>query len=149
MEYSELNSLAVKSGVKVKDRGNGHFQLTGIVTVNYYPNSKKKTAYITATKKGKTHVTAKQAVEMAKNLPPIIKGKPRRWSLKAKKKKLLKRSTVCHWCGEPLTEQTATVDHVVPLKRGGLNNLNNMVLACEPCNSKRGHDMPELTEQVD
>jgi 5-methylcytosine-specific restriction endonuclease McrA len=43
-----------------------------------------------------------------------------------------------------LTLDTSTMDHVIPLHRGGLDNANNRVLACEPCNSKRGHDMPEL-----
>ncbi len=38
----------------------------------------------------------------------------------------------CHYCGEALTRKTATVDHVVPLSRGGANAPVNFVLAM-PC----------------
>jgi len=44
----------------------------------------------------------------------------------------------------PLTKETATLDHVIPISRGGLNNANNYVIACEPCNSERGNNMPEV-----
>ena len=43
-----------------------------------------------------------------------------------------------------LTEETATIEHYVPLGLGGLDNRNNMVLACDPCNSERGCSMKEL-----
>lgn len=31
-----------------------------------------------------------------------------------------------------------TVDHVMPLSRGGSNELNNLVLACRSCNCRKG-----------
>jgi len=49
------------------------------------------------------------------------------------------RSAVpCHYCGVSLTAQTATRDHVVPLARGGADDLSNIVLACERCNTAKG-----------
>lgn len=47
--------------------------------------------------------------------------------------------TGCFYCRCELTEETATLEHVIPLARGGTNHLSNMVLACGPCNREAGH----------
>jgi hypothetical protein len=44
----------------------------------------------------------------------------------------------CHYCGDPLTPETSTVDHKVPRAHGGANDLTNLVLACQPCNAEKG-----------
>jgi len=33
----------------------------------------------------------------------------------------------------------ATVDHIIPKKHGGTDAIENLVAACNECNSKRGH----------
>ena len=43
----------------------------------------------------------------------------------------------CIYCGK--SSDTMTVDHIVPLKLGGTNALNNLVPACPNCNLKKGH----------
>lgn len=40
----------------------------------------------------------------------------------------------CGYCGERGT----TIDHVVPRSRGGLHVWENVVLACQPCNARKG-----------
>lgn len=51
------------------------------------------------------------------------------------KRKVLKRDGLrCQYCGKPLTEEEATVDHVIPLAAGGTNGSSNLVVACEECN---------------
>ena len=40
-----------------------------------------------------------------------------------------------------MTLETATVDHVIPLARGGSNADDNLVLACDPCNKEKGHEV--------
>jgi len=133
------------SDVTVKDCGRGHIQIKGALTVNYYPESKKRTAYVCGMVGSAKRVTPKKAVAMA-NEPPISNGfkSPRLKNYKGAKTKLLSKGAFCHWCKKPLTRATATLDHVIPLSRGGLNNDNNYVLACEPCNSERGNSMPEV-----
>jgi 5-methylcytosine-specific restriction endonuclease McrA len=42
----------------------------------------------------------------------------------------------CVYCGR--SGLTLTVDHVVPRSRGGLDVFNNLVAACETCNSRKG-----------
>lgn len=48
----------------------------------------------------------------------------------------------CGWCQRPLTEDSATTDHVVPLSRGGSNNWDNLCLACVDCNQARQNNLP-------
>lgn len=43
----------------------------------------------------------------------------------------------CHYCEKELTFKTATLDHVIPLSRGGYDRLKNVVLCCSDCNQKK------------
>lgn len=50
----------------------------------------------------------------------------------------------CYLCGETLTKtghSTRTIEHLWPLSLGGETVENNLILACNDCNSKRGHMM--------
>lgn len=63
----------------------------------------------------------------------------------------------CHYCGREVLssdeipnfsvlaytkgmypKNLATVDHVIPLSKGGANDLENMVVCCRECNTKKG-----------
>ena len=44
----------------------------------------------------------------------------------------------CFYCGQPLTELTAELDHAVPMSRGGKTEADNLRLACSSCNLKKG-----------
>ena len=58
------------------------------------------------------------------------------------------RPLACHYCDkkslklhhwrEPCGVNDATVDHVVPLARGGSNDERNKVVACRACNLAKG-----------
>jgi HNH endonuclease len=54
----------------------------------------------------------------------------------------------CFWCGHELTPETLTIDHYIPLSKGGSNKIKNLRLACNGCNQKRGDAMPEDTPQI-
>lgn len=45
----------------------------------------------------------------------------------------------CHYCGCRLTLLTITLDHIVPLSKGGALGIRNIVPACLNCNRKRGN----------
>jgi 5-methylcytosine-specific restriction endonuclease McrA len=46
----------------------------------------------------------------------------------------------CHWCKREFTEELpATVDHMKALKDGGSDAIENLVLACSPCNNGRAN----------
>lgn len=46
----------------------------------------------------------------------------------------------CQYCGSP---DNLTLDHVMPVSRGGKSVWENVVTACYPCNSKKGSRTPE------
>lgn len=45
----------------------------------------------------------------------------------------------CQYCGNKFATQDLTFDHVVPRARGGVTAWDNIVAACEPCNSRKDH----------
>lgn len=144
---TRLAKIAEPHGLTVKDCGNGHLQIIGgPLLVNYYPDSNRRSAYIAGTTRCYEHITPELAVSMCLNLPVTRKEHRanRKGSYRNARKKLLAKDAHCHWCRCELTIDTSTMDHVIPLYRGGLDNANNRVLACEMCNNKRGSDMPEL-----
>lgn len=48
----------------------------------------------------------------------------------------------CVYCATHLDHRTATLDHVVPLARGGAHDPGNLVVACAPCNRLKGELPP-------
>ncbi len=44
---------------------------------------------------------------------------------------------VCHYCGAQAPPKELTLDHVVPLVRGGKSTRGNCVPACKACNSQK------------
>lgn len=54
---------------------------------------------------------------------------------------LLRDGPVCFYCGRPtgtgLPFSRLTIDHVLPLSKGGTDALDNLVLACKICNYRK------------
>lgn len=49
---------------------------------------------------------------------------------------------VCHYCGRSIPPRELTMDHIVPLSRGGRSVKGNVVPACKTCNSKKKQLLP-------
>lgn len=49
---------------------------------------------------------------------------------------------ICHYCGRNFPAASLTMDHVVPIIRGGKSTQGNVVPACKECNSKKGYLLP-------
>lgn len=49
---------------------------------------------------------------------------------------------LCHYCGGRVGLRSLTMDHVVPLIRGGKSTRRNVVPACKACNSKKQSLLP-------
>lgn len=53
-------------------------------------------------------------------------------------RRLLKRHNFrCFYCGTKLLPANRTLDHKIPLSRGGANIIKNVVPACRPCNQRK------------
>jgi len=48
----------------------------------------------------------------------------------------------CYYCGREIPQRELTMDHKVPIVRGGKSAKNNVVPACKQCNSKKKHSLP-------
>ncbi len=49
---------------------------------------------------------------------------------------------VCHYCRRRVGVARLTMDHIVPLGRGGRAVRGNVVPACKGCNSRKQHLLP-------
>lgn len=49
---------------------------------------------------------------------------------------------VCHYCGRPTPPGQLTMDHVVPVARGGRSTRGNVVPCCPACNKTKRHLTP-------
>ena len=49
---------------------------------------------------------------------------------------------VCHWCGGTFPAAELTMDHIVPITRGGKSSRGNVVPACKECNSRKKYLLP-------
>jgi 5-methylcytosine-specific restriction endonuclease McrA len=48
----------------------------------------------------------------------------------------------CYYCHRKVGRSKLTVDHVLPLSRGGKSRKGNIVPACKECNSKKKYLLP-------
>ena len=54
-----------------------------------------------------------------------------------------KRSAgICHHCGGKFLPKELTMDHLVPVVRGGKSTKGNVVPSCKKCNSDRKYRLP-------
>lgn len=49
---------------------------------------------------------------------------------------------VCHYCGGEFEPSELTMDHLVPIIRGGRSTQGNVVPACKECNNRKRYLLP-------
>ena len=49
---------------------------------------------------------------------------------------------ICHYCGKSVAPRELTLDHVVPVARGGRSTKGNCVPACKDCNNQKKNLLP-------
>ncbi len=57
---------------------------------------------------------------------------------------------VCHYCEQKFLAKELTMDHIVPIARGGTSTQGNIVAACKACNRNKKLDTPveQLLKQM-
>ena len=63
--------------------------------------------------------------------------KPKHTMRLSKRNVFLRDEYVCQYCDTKVTDQTATLDHVHPVSKGGKTTWENSTTACKPCNYKK------------
>ncbi len=58
---------------------------------------------------------------------------------------------LCHHCGQKFKARDLTMDHLIPLARGGTSAKGNIVCSCRPCNQAKKLETPvdALFEQLE
>jgi 5-methylcytosine-specific restriction enzyme A len=56
-------------------------------------------------------------------------------------------SGLCYYCGGKFKQADLTMDHLIPLARGGKSTHGNVVPACKECNSKKKYLLPMEWEE--
>ena len=49
---------------------------------------------------------------------------------------------VCYYCENKFSKEELTMDHKLPLSRGGKSSKGNLVVACKTCNSEKKYLTP-------
>ena len=49
---------------------------------------------------------------------------------------------MCYFCGRKIPPKELTMEHVVPIVRGGKSSKGNVVPACKECNNKKKYLLP-------
>lgn len=87
-----------------------------------------------------------QAVNCSYNLPKVLRLFVKH---RASKRVQFSRHNIfwrdgyqCQYCLEKLPAQKLTLDHVMPVSRGGPTNWINIVSCCSECNTKKGAKTP-------
>lgn len=98
-------------------------------------------------RQNKDRAIARQNVWRAENWDKVLETSRRRTRLKRESvehytaddvAELLRKQPGCPDCGRKFTAKLPhTVDHVVPLSKGGDNSKRNIELRCKPCNSRK------------
>ena len=111
--------------------------------------------------KGRVEAACAEAIEMrgvasALSIPTVIRLRryinvPQRGVRWSRKAVLQRDQYICAYCGiqpgqpqrgQVLTRQNFTVDHILPMSRGGKNTWGNTVCACPLCNQRKGNRTP-------
>ncbi|CAM3167498.1 hypothetical protein DESA109040_00615 [Deinococcus saxicola] len=56
--------------------------------------------------------------------------------------KILEYGGRCRWCQQAING-TPHADHVIPISRGGSDDISNIVPSCETCNKRKGAKLPD------
>jgi len=51
-------------------------------------------------------------------------------------------SGTCYYCGRKVGYASLTMDHVIPLARGGRSTKDNLVPCCKECNTRKKGSLP-------
>lgn len=58
---------------------------------------------------------------------------------------------ICYYCEQEFSANELTMDHIVPVARGGKTSKGNLVTSCKICNNEKSHKTPAelLLESID
>jgi 5-methylcytosine-specific restriction endonuclease McrA len=93
------------------------------------------------TSRGTAVRSPSQVVQVPEHIRLTIAGNERLWKVPpVNRREVLRRDHyACQYCG---SAKKLTLDHVIPRSKGGKHTWDNVVIACEACNSRKGDRTP-------
>jgi len=49
---------------------------------------------------------------------------------------------ICYYCNNKIPVNKLTMDHIIPISRGGKTTKSNVVTACKECNNNKKNNLP-------
>lgn len=141
LDWMQLADRCRSLGWSIRACTANHWQITGALAtaVNiYFRDDGKMTIHVGGTAAGiTTKPTIGKIIQVCNDARTFCERKCKRKDVRNHKLSMLDKHPFCNWCNHPLDKQTATVDHKIPLSKGGSNHRNNLCLSCLDCNRKR------------
>jgi hypothetical protein len=104
----------------------------------YYAGHKAESrAYKVEWRKANPHKVRASAARRRK----FVKGVPNSYTGEQFEKLLERYKHRCHWCGKKIVG-SPHADHLIPLAKGGSNEISNIVPSCARCNLQKQAKMP-------
>ena len=147
--FEKLKQLAEESGLSYRQCNQNHVQISGgIAIVNVYRSKRSFSMHVQGMARGVKNVSPAQVIKAAQEFKPIAKTAERNRSYLGQKRRKWRQQSrggskpCCHWCKGPFRSfDEVTADHVIAISKGGSNGDDNIVLACEPCNTRRKNNV--------
>lgn len=95
----------------------------------------------------------RQVIEAKPFLVPVSEEEIRRERRRARELrasqwwKRKRAKGICYHCGRKFRPGELTMDHLIPVIRGGKSTKGNLVPSCKKCNSERRYHLPFEPEQ--
>lgn len=128
-------------GLKMKQCNEHHWQIgSAEFFINYYPST--GTVYVNGMQKG-MRLTLDEALDLARDanaVLPAARGAKRQQNTHHKDR-IYRYNNQCALCKAFMHYEDASVDHIIPLSRGGSNRFDNLQLAHKWCNREKGNDV--------
>lgn len=91
----------------------------------------------------KKYMQTEKGKIIAKNMKHIRRTAEKNGDVTTKQlKELYQNTKVCYWCNCSLKNNDIHLDHYVPIAKGGLHTISNLVLACSSCNKSKSSKDP-------
>lgn len=134
--FQPINEVPVRKAVKLmfRERVDEHGRSVRIAEPVYNPGKPKEAQSIAVRIAGSVFL-----VPRIIRLVHYIRRKMKHSVPLSKKNIMVRDRFTCAYCG---TKHDLTIDHVIPISRGGKQNWENMVTACMTCNQKKADRLP-------
>lgn len=126
---------------KIKEKAREWYQknkekIKAISSKNYYDNYEKRQEYQAEYRKVRGKTSPEKSKQYKHNRRALVLGNGGKIKSKDWLDLCNKYGNKCLCCGR--NDVRLTLDHVIPMKKGGSNTIENVQPLCKSCNSKKG-----------